>query len=114
MLNPLWGVTRAWYEQFSRRRLFHYASFWGELRVVFSKLGARCRCCGLGPTAEILRLSCLRRSSLGTMQTLRKRRAEVAAAKGIDVTMCVVDGQQKLTRRVCAVPRVSLWPAHHL
>ena len=38
MIHPRFGITRAWYHPFSRRLLFHYASFQGEAHLHHSKL----------------------------------------------------------------------------
>jgi hypothetical protein len=38
---------------------------------------------------------------------LRQRRAEYATANSLDMTILVLDGHQKLTRRVCAADRVT-------
>ena len=137
MLTPKFGVTKAWYQQFSRRLLLHYASFWGEAHVHAGMLqqGTRVmhpvnlkrmvakawfvmrmleRAWSRGQTeitfnlkeTEAIMVSSFRYYYSG----MRQRRAQKAQECDLDVATVVLDGHQKLTRRVCWVRRVCGLP----
>ena len=138
MMTKTFGVTRAWYKQFSRRLLFQYSSFWGEASVHrrLSKNGKHAisvdRFKGLATKAWFVtrmverqwergqsdftfRLDRKAEDSIGEQFTyyyhgMRRRRLRRLRELDIDVTVAVVDGHQKLTRLVCRVLRVCVLP----
>ena len=132
MPTPTFGVSWAWYAQFSRRLLRHYASFWGEAHV-HAGVGASDRhIMSPGRLQRHVRDAwfkitlLVRRLDMGLEATLRldgppcliiqrmwqeydkhmrlRRVAQLSSAGPLDdlARVAVVDGNQKLTRRVCA------------
>eukprot|EP00973_Karenia_brevis_P047581 6603802-Karenia_brevis.AAC.1 len=134
MTQVKFGVTLEWYEQYKKRLLYQYASFWGEASVhltrhadgrpvlsqnrLKSKIAKAWmiirwvyRAWERGLRNYSFRLDQDLKVTIGESFTpyymhIRRLRAAQAAEKGIDVTKGVLDGHQKLTRPACCVQRV--------
>ena len=129
MHAPTFGVSQAWFEQFSRRLVLQRPSFWGEAEVHWRP---GCRMSRKGRFRKLLMKSwyqtqILRRTALiegSSLQVpsrldrrvedvlgelwpriephMRSRRRHQAGAAGT-VWKPVMDGHQKLTRRCCGI-----------
>jgi hypothetical protein len=136
MLSPKFGVTKAWYDQFSHRLLYQYTSFWGEAKTHLSTRNAPSlsesrlknylckawvvmrwleRAWERGQKCITLRLDLKVEEILAEgfsyyYMAMRRRRAQLAKDLNLDVSVMVVDGHQKLTRRVCMASRVCTLP----
>lgn len=134
MLTPRFGVTAAWYKQFTKRVLCQYATFWGEARVHalagkgwpslgrLKKLITKAwftlrwlerswsRGCGLSVQISDTPEQMIAPHFSSYYVAMRRRRAACAAALGLPTHMQVIDGHQKLTRRACCARRVLTLP----
>ncbi len=136
MVTPRFGVTLAWYRQFSRRLIFHQASFEGEANVHKSPLLSVGRLSKnllkawlamrvlermweRGAQDSQLRLDEPAETTLGAQFTayyagMRRLRARQCAAGKVDTTLQVMDGHAKLTRRTCCVAQCCAVPSAKL
>ena len=131
MMSPKFGVARRWYEQYTRRILKQYASFWGEAEVHWrqgfrgvpsrgrqKKLLVKTwgtlrwleRAWGRGVRNVELLLNSSLESTIAKgfacyYAALRARRASCARRAGVRLDVQILDGHQKWQRRVCCLQR---------
>ena len=130
MLTPTFGVTWEWYSQFNRRLLRHYSSFWGEAHVHVPAGAERLMSpdrLQVNIRNAWFKITLLRRRfDMGLVTSMRldtpasvlieeffvaydthmqsRRVAQLSSMGSLAelARVVVVDGNQKLTRRVCA------------
>lgn len=131
MLDVHFGVTKAWYQQFTMRLVKQHTSFHGEAEVHLSsqlpgypclqrlksklfKVWTLCRWLERAweRTTSVVSVNLtdtledtIGRSFAAYYVAMRHRRARLARQIGVDVERQGLDGHQKLTRRVCSVAR---------
>jgi hypothetical protein len=127
MLTPRFGVSLAWYQQFSRRLLFHQASFEGEANVhknamlsvgrvsrnlIKSWMTMRIleRMWQRSASDVAFRLDVPTETALSEQypyyyNAMRSQRVVQSKAASVDTSYQVIDGHSKLTRRTCCVTR---------
>ena len=135
MTSTRFGVTRRWHEQFTKRILKQYATFWGEAHVHWEKkhgcpsvnrlklyitkawfmLRWLERAWERGVRVVELRLSdkteeILAKDFSAYYVFMRRRRASRGKAVGVRTDLQVIDGHQKWSRRVCSMPRTCKLP----
>ena len=130
MMTQRFGVSKRWYEQFSRRLLVHMSSFWGEAKVHWQpgfslsfhrfklqltdawfkiRMVQRCWQMGRQPlTLSARKEDAIRRLAEPYTDFMLKTRRRQVALSDTSLTGVVIDGHVKAgARRRCGVPSVA-------